>query len=45
MKLKVTAIEILVTELLPAEMMAIYLMASGSEMPGKVSKEDLTKVS
>ena len=44
MKLKVTAIEILVTELLPAEMMAIYLMASGSAMPGKVSKEDLTKV-
>ena len=44
MKLKVTALEILVTELLPAEMMAIYLMASGSAMPGKVSKEDLTKV-
>ena len=43
MKLKVTALEILVTELLPAEMMAIYLMEFGTEMPPNLTKK-LTKI-
>ena len=44
MKLKASAIEILITELCPSEMMAIYFMGAGSKMPENVSKEDLTRI-
>ena len=44
MKLKASAIEVLITELCPTEMMAIYFMGAGSKMPENVSKEDLTRI-
>ena len=43
-KLKETAIAILLSELHPTQMIAIYLLASGAEMPESVSKSDLTKI-
>ena len=43
-KLKETAIAVLLTELHTSQMIAMYVMASGSEMPESVSKSDLTEI-
>ena len=43
-KLKETAIAVLLAELHTSQMVAMYVMASGSEMPESVSKSDLTEI-
>ena len=42
--LKETAIAILLNELHHSQMIAIYLLTSGAEMPESVSKSDLVKI-
>ena len=43
-KLNAQAIQILLAELQPNEMLPIYLMGLGTPMPGNVTRADLIKI-